>query len=237
MAYQTGEQRAAAEDAALAEAEAEFNGTTTDLHPEDTPTPEPETPTAEEVDWEKRYKDLQSYHDKTTGELKGQLKELTGGEPTTEEEVAELKAQLETLKGIEQGRETESLVAEAQQRVGQAHPDFVGIIQSTEFAEWIKEQPQVFQDAIYADRPDAQMAINALTLYKTSGGYNQRQEATQQQQMLDQAAMSVNSGHREQPQSEVQKTWTWAEINSLSPSQYDKLEAEIDTAIAEGRVR
>lgn len=242
MTYETRDQRNARQDAELEQAEAEFNGTQVDpqVEPEaplDTPA-EPEQEAEATIDWEKRYKDLQSHSDKTKGELQGRIAELEGNAvPSTEEEVAELKAQLEELQGKEANRETETLVAEAQQQVGNAHPDFVGIIQSKEFAEWIKTQPQVFQDAIYAERPDAPMAINALTLYKTSGDFQQRQAAEQQQLNADQAAMAVNSGHREQPQANTQKQWTWAEINALSPSQYDKFEAEIDAAMSEGRIR
>lgn len=241
MTYLTGEQREAQEQAELQAAEAQFTGHQPDpqveaLAPTDTPT-EPNEPAEPEIDWQKRYKDLQSHSDKTNAELRQQLKEATGAEPTTEEEVAALRKELETLQGKDEARETESLVADAQTLVGQSHPDFVGIIQSQEFAEWIKGQPQVFQDAIYAERPDATMAINALTLYKTSGGYNARQEAAQQQQILDQAAMAVNNGHHEQPQADARKTWTWAEIDSLSQSKYNQYEAEIDQAIADGRVR
>lgn len=249
MTFLTGNQREAAEAAELEAAEAAMNGTQVDpqveaLAPTDTPVEPEMNPSEDKSDWESRYKHLQSHGDKVKADLQAQLqeaqtklKELQGGEPTTEEEVAKLREELATLQGKDEARETESHVSDAQTKVGQAHPDFVGIIQSQEFADWIKGQPQVFQDAIYADRPDAQMAINALTLYKTSGGFNARQEEAQQAQMLDQAAMAVNNGHREQPQANTAKQWTWAEINALSPSQYDKFESEIDQAIAEGRVR
>lgn len=234
--YMTSTQREASEDAALAQAEVAMGipaDPQTPQEPLDTPV-DPQTPPLEPVvDWEKRYKDHQSYADKKTADLEAELKALKGETPSTEEEVLALRGQVEDLLGKDQVRETETLVQAAQNQVGNAHPDYVGVINSHEFADWIKTQPQVFQDAIYADRPDAVMAINALTLYKTGTGFNQRQEQAQQQQ---DAAMSVNAGHREVPQTSVEKIWTYAEIDSLSPSQYDKLEATIDVAISEGRV-
>lgn len=236
-------EREAKEDAELVAAELAL-GITQDS-PEQTPEvaevdtlTEPVTPEAEPVvDWEKRYKDHQSYADKKTADLEAELKTLRGETPSTEEEVQTLRKQIEDLQGKDTLRETETHVNDAQTQVGNAHPDFVGIIQSHEFAEWIKTQPQVFQDAIYADRPDAVMAINALTLYKTGTGFQSKAEQTQQLQTMQDAAMSVQAGHREAPQSSTEKIWTYAEIDALSPSQYDKLEATIDVAISEGRVQ
>lgn len=242
--YMTSSQREANEGAALAEAEAAL-GIPQDSQaaqgaPVDTPkdpTEPSQAPQEPAVDWEKRYKDHQSYADKKMAELQEELKSLKGEEATPEEEVAAMRKQIEELQGKESERETESHVGQAQAQVGEAHPDFVSIINSHEFAEWIKTQPQVFQDAIYADRPDAVMAINALTLYKTGTGFNQRQEQANRQQMQQDAAMSVQAGHREAPQTSTEKIWTYAEIDALSPSQYDKLEATIDKAIMEGRVQ
>jgi hypothetical protein len=239
--YMSGEERSAQEDAELQAAEKAFNDEfgAPDAQAQAT-SDEPVEEQSQEpaVDWEKRYKDLQSHHDKTTNELKQRLAELgEGAEPTTEDEVKKLREQLEALQGKESARELEAAVAQAQAAVGQAHPDFVSVINSPEFAEWVKGQPQVYQDAIYADRPDASLAIDAITLFKVQGGSMQRQAAQEQQKQMEQAAMTVNGGHREAPQASTEKTWTWAEIQSLSAHDYDKLEAEIDKAIRDGRVR
>lgn len=241
--YMSGEERAAQEDAELQAAEKAYNDEfgAPDAVEEQTQATSDEAQQASQeaaVDWEKRYKDLQSHHDKTTNELNQRLKELgAGAEPTTEDEVKQLREQLEALQGKEQARELEAAVAQAQAAVGQAHPDFVNVINSQEFAEWIKAQPQVYQDAIYAERPDASLAIDALTLFKVQSGSMQRSAAQEQQQQMEQAAMAVNGGHREAPQASNEKVWTWAEIQSLSAHDYDKLEAEIDKAIRDGRVR
>jgi chromosome segregation ATPase len=237
--YKTSSQREATEDAELAAAERALSMTTDspEITPVDTPTDTKAEPTEPQVDWEKRYKDHQSYADKQMATLQSELKALKGEKPSTEDEVNALREQVASLQGKEALRETESIVQQAQNQVGEAHPDFVGIINSHEFAEWVKTQPQVYQDAVYAERPDAVMAINALTLFKTGTGYNQRQDKAKQAKMQQDAAMSVNGGHREAPQSSTEKVWTYAEIDSLSPTQYDKLEATIDKAISEGRVR
>lgn len=234
--YMTGETRAAQEEAELAAAEAEFNGEQVDPQPADTPAEVPaEEPQEPEVDWQKRYKDLQSHSAKEKNELQAQLK-AAGVEPEETDKVAEMEQRLAELQAKEDAREIESHTAQAQAAVGAAHNDFVQVINSSEFAEWIQGQPQVYHDAIYADRPDAQMAIDALTLFKVQSGFTERKAQAAQREQLDQAAMSVSGGHREAPASRQEKTWTWNEIQSLTPQQYDKLEAEIDKAIMEGRV-
>lgn len=237
--YVTGNDRAAQEAQELAAAEAEFNGTTVDpeAQAQDTqPEVSQDTPQASDVDWEKRYKDLQSHHDRTTQELKGQLKEL-GGEPDEADRVAELERQLADLAADKEARETDDIVAQAQATVGSVHPDFVSVINTKEFSEWIQGQPKVYQDAIYADRPDAQLSVDALTLFKVQSGYLDAQTQAARQAQTEQAAMNINGGHREAPASQTEKTWSWAEIQALSPYEYDKLEAEIDAAIQSGRVR
>lgn len=239
------EQREAKEDAELAAAEAAFeaeHGTatpnTTDEVVDDgtrgTPSEAPEQSKAEEVDWEKRYKDLQSYHDKEKAELLGKLKEA-GVEPDETDRVAELEAQLAELQAKENVRETESAVADAQKAVSSAHPDFVAVISSPDFAEWIKGQPDVYQHAIYDDRPNASLAIDALTLFKVQTGNAQASQRAKQ--MQDQAALSVSGGHREIPQTKQEKVWTWAEINHMSPSEYSAHEKEIDAAFSKGLIR
>lgn len=234
--YMTKEQREAKEEAELRAAEEALMGTDGTQERAPQPTVEPQEPPKEpEVDWQKRYKDLQSYHDKSTNELKDKLREA-GVEPEETDKVAELEKQLADLQERESQRETLDLVTSAQEAVANAHPDYVAVISSPEFPEWIKEQPEVYQHAIYDDRPDARLSIDALTLFKTQSGFAQRQRQQEQRQVQDQAAMSVSGGHREVPQTDTKKVWTWAEIQSLTPSQYDKLEAEIDAAMQEGRV-
>ena len=242
------EQREAKEAAELAQAEAQYaaaNGTTieeptqtqetvTDDGTRGTPEATQTEPQKDTVDWEKRYKDLQSYHDKEKSELLNKLKEA-GVEPDETDRVAELEAQLADLQAKETVRETENAVAQAQKAVSQAHPDFVGVISSPEFAEWIKGQPDAYQHAIYDDRPDAKLAIDALTLYKLSNGVDAK--SMQAKQERDLAAMAVGSGHREVPQTQQEKVWTWNEINKMHPTEYAKHEAEIDAAFRKGLIR
>lgn len=236
--YMSGEDRAEQEAAELAAAEREFNGepqAPADIL-QDTPNEPANAPQESDVDWEKRYKDLQSYTDKQKNELQEKLREA-GVEPDEADKVAEMEKQLQELRAKDEARETQDLVAQAQATVSAAHPDFVSVINSQEFAAWIKTQPQVYQDAIYADRPDATMSVDALTLYKVQSGHSDREAAKQHQQQLDQAALNVGGGHREAPVSQQEKVWSWNEIQSLTPLEYEKFEKEIDAALLEGRVR
>lgn len=247
--YMTKEGREAKEEAELAAAEASHEAqfgtqevptatpSTNDGVTDDGTRAPQETPEqAPEVDWEKRYHDLQSFSDKRTNELREQLK-AAGVAEEEPDKVAELEAQLAELQAKEATRETDSIVAQAQNAVGAVHPDYVDVINSPEFSEWIKSQPDVYQHAIYDDRPDAQMSINALTLFKVQSGAMTRNSQQRTKEMQDQAAMSVSGGHREAPDVQAKKIWTWAEVQKMNPAEYARNEKAIDEAIMENRIR
>jgi len=220
--YETGEQRAAREEAELAQLEGGQ-----DQQVADTPQ-DPEQQPAQ-VDWEKRYKDLQSHSSKQITQLQSQVPD---GEFETENE--KLQRQVAELHNDLEARNVADGVRDAQQQVGTAHPDFEAIIGSEAFAQWIKVQPEVFYKSIYDDVPNAALAIKALSLFKLENQPQQQQETRQP----DPASMQIRERHRETPQ-EINgpKIWTMQEIQRMTPAQYEKHEAELDVAFAEGRIR
>lgn len=226
--YETGAERAAREAAELVALEAQAGGQQPAQDPsQGTPAPAGQQAAAQPIDWEKRYKDLQSHHDKTISELKSQLpaQDFETENEKLQRQVAELHQDLAQ-------RNIADKVREAQQQVGAAHPDFVGIIQSEQFATWIESQPDIFKNSIYGEIPDATLAIKVLTLFKA--------EATPAQPQVepDPAAMAVGRGQTGVPQEATgPKIWSMAEINRMNPSQYAQHADEIDKAFAEGRVR
>lgn len=254
------EERLAAEEASLAQAEAQHAaqfGTGTPAQPAETPAPQAApaqaaAPATQEpaparhedesqVDWEKRYKDLQSHSDKRINTLLEQMK-AAGVQEQEPDKLQAMQDEVAQLREFKRGMEVQQAVQKAQQAVREAHPDFEEIVPDPLFEEWIKTKPEVFQKAIYDEVPDAAMASSVLTLFKAETGLmgasmlQQDQAALQQQQAL--AAQAVSDGkRREAPDTKQKKVWTQAEINALSPSQYDSLEAEIDAAFAEGRIR
>lgn len=226
--YETGAERAAREAAELAALEGQGQEQQQDPA-QDTPAQTPAQSPAQPIDWEKRYKDLQSHHDKTLTELRSQLpaQDFETENEKLQRQVAELHQDLAQ-------RNTADKVREAQQQVGAAHPDFVGIIQSEQFATWIESQPDIFKDSIYSEVPDANIAVKVLTLFKA-----EHQAPQQPQQPAPQdASMAIGRGQQGTP-SEVNgpKIWSMSEIQRMNPTEYAANAQEIDLAFAEGRVR
>lgn len=218
--YMTGEQRAAAEAAELAQAEGQDQRTAD--------TQMPDASQSQQVDWEKRYRDLQSYSAKQINELKSKIpaQDFETENEKLQRQVAELHQDLNA-------RNVADKVREAQMKVAAAHPDYDRVIPSQEFATWIEMQPEVFKNAIYDEVPNAELAIRALSLFKM-----ETQQPQQRQAQPHPASMAVRERHQEVPQElQGKKVWTYAEIQRMNPNEFAKHEAEIDKAIAEGRIK
>lgn len=246
------------------------------FYAENEPKPEPTvTKTAEPKqdnhDWEKRWKDLKSYHDAQANEWKTKLAELEekfskGTEsapisevPKTPEEITKFKesnpdlyAQVESLaKLIAQQESTEVKEKlsdiekrefdlkkkQAKETIKKAHPDFDQMVSSDEFHEWASAQPQDIQNWIYKNPTDASLAIRALDLYKADNNLSQRQQesSTVAKAIQEGADSLVSTKTTETSVTPQKKIWSRSEINRLSMDEYDRLEAEIDLAIREGR--
>lgn len=150
---------------------------------------------SEGVNWEKRYKDLQSFQSKRENELRGKIKDLESADssfkaPTTPEQMEAFKEEhsevynmmltlahqkaSEATQGINaqlQTYEEERMMtefAEAQSRIKATHPDFADVVQSSDFQGWAQNQPLQVQEWIYNNPDDPEMAIIALDRYKAS---------------------------------------------------------------------
>ena len=145
--------------------------------------------------WEKRYKDLQSFQSKRENELRGKIKDLESTDssftaPTTPEQMevfkdehSEVYNMMLTLAHQKASEATEGINAqlqtyeeermmtefvEAQSRIKATHPDFIEVVQSAHFQEWAQSQPLQVQEWIYNNPDDPDMAIIALDRYKAS---------------------------------------------------------------------
>ncbi|MEE8598084.1 MAG: hypothetical protein V3S69_00930 [Dehalococcoidales bacterium] len=150
---------------------------------------------SEGVNWEKRYKDLQSFQSKRENELRDQIKGLETADssftaPTTPEQMDAFKGEhpevynmmltlahqkaSEATQGINAQLETyeeERMMSEftdAQATIKATHPDFMDVVQTAEFQGWAQNQPQQVQQWIYNNPDDPDMAIIALDRYKAT---------------------------------------------------------------------
>jgi hypothetical protein len=147
-----------------------------------------------------------------------------------ETHVKELKQEVETLRG----REEELKVRNAYKELLNAHPDFRELKSSDQFLSWLDAQPQSIADGIYKNNTDSKWAIRVVDLYKADTGVGKKTRRTKD---ADPAAIVSKSSAKEITDDKAnKKVWKASEIGKLKPWQFEKLEAEIDSAKAEGRI-
>jgi hypothetical protein len=208
------------------------------------------------VDWEKRYRDLQSYSDKQLNTLRQDLvtSQQSQVSLSSPEEVADFMERnpdqyrmMQTIAreaGVSvtapitsklESIETHTNEAKgnrAKEAILKIHPDFNQIVGSTEFHDWAQGQTQEVQKWVYENPNNADLAITALDLYKAKTGVK---NDTKSKKALDTAADAVTTS-RTPDVSGGRKIWKASEIKGLHPKEFEKLESEIDLAYDEGRV-
>ena len=217
-------------------------------------------------DYKKRYDDLKKHYDSKLNEFKSREQELleqaaenrpsyvapkspeelekfreeypdvyevveTVSHLQSEEKSKDLREKLEKL----QSREQELVRKDAEKRLMDKHPDFEDIRNSDDFHGWAKEQPKSIQDWVYNNADDADLASRALDLFKKDIGMDVVQKKSNSKQSKKSAADMVSTKTTSvEPKQE--KIWTEREIANMSMAQFDKYEAEISTAMQEGRI-
>ena len=229
---------------------------------EETPKDEP----YKRPDYKKRYDDLKKHYDSKLNEFKSReqelLEEAANSRPSyvapkspeelekfreeypdvyevvetvshlqSEEKSKDLREKLEKL----QSREQELIRKDAEKRLMDKHPDFEDIRNSDDFHGWAKEQPKSIQDWVYNNADDADLASRALDLFKKDIGMDVAPKKSNSKQSKKSAADMVSTKTTSvEPQQD--KVWTEREIAKMSMAEFDKHEAEISTAMQEGRI-
>ena len=229
---------------------------------EETPKDEP----YKRPDYKKRYDDLKKHYDSKLNEFKSREQELleqaaenrpsyvapkspeelekfreeypdvyevveTVSHLQSEEKSKDLREKLEKL----QSREQELIRKDAEKRLMDKHPDFEDIRNSDDFHGWAKEQPKSIQDWVYNNADDADLASRALDLFKKDIGMDVAPKKSRSKQSKKSAADMVSTKTTSvEPKQE--KVWTEREIAKMSMAEFDKHEAEISTAMQEGRI-
>lgn len=142
-----------------------------------------------------------------------------------------LKEEVDTLKGREKDLEVQS----AYKELLNAHPDFPQFKTDEKFLAWLDEQPQTIADGIYKNNTDAKWAIRVIDLYKADTGMKAKPKKTRD---ADPAAVVSRSTTKNVvgEASSDKKVWKASEIGRLKPWEFEKVEAELDAARAEGRI-
>ena len=220
----------------------------------------------EEHDYKKRYDDLKKHYDSKLHEWKMERETLiaqpqeeevyeedadiasfkenypdvynvveTLASKNATKEVQELKQEIERLSKKEEQLQAKS----AYQELLALHPDFSDIKKSDQFKDWLGKQPPSIADGIINNNSDVQYASRVLDLYKADTASTKKPRGRPSKKQLAAAAEAVT---RTTPvnvstnSDANKKVWTTSEIRKLKPHEFDKLEAELDQANAEGRI-
>jgi len=150
-------------------------------------------------------------------------------------EVQELKQEIERLSQKEEQLQAKS----AYQELLALHPDFSDIKKSDQFKEWLGKQPPNIADGITKNNNDVQYASRVLDLYKADTGSAKKTRGRPSKKQLEAAAEAVTRTSPVNVSTDSganKKVWTTSEIRKLKPHDFDRLEAELDQANAEGRI-
>jgi hypothetical protein len=220
--------------------------------------------TSPEHDYKKRYDDLKRHYDEKLKEfqqkeaaLEQQTKQNNVRLPKTAEELENFKQQYPDVYGVvetvaamqaserttELQKEIEALrekeknleVQTAYRELKNAHPDFDELRKDEKFLAWLEEQPKNISDGIYKNNTDVKWAARVIDLYKVDAGITTKKKKTS----TDDAAVAVTAPRARDIASENdgnKRIWKASQIAKMKPWEFEKNEAEIDTARAEGRI-
>lgn len=214
---------------------------------------------------QERYRNLQSYHDKTRTGLEKQVSDLrtqssTFVPPKTEEEMnlfrqehADLYGTIETMLHQKQeaslsGIKQDLQAAKAREAIAQirlAHPDCYEIFNSEHFQVWATEQGPEMQ-AWVNEEHDASKVIRALTYYKAMASRQLSNGMTQSKQYemnnsSSAAAESVNTrssvSHNHTTLDNQPRAFTRAQISKMHINEYEANREAIAQSAAAGMIR
>jgi hypothetical protein len=184
--------------------------------------PDTQASVTPEHNWEKRYKDLQSWSSKQLREKDDRIKVLEQQGvpkiqvPKTQEELEAFKAQNpETFAVIQsmaanlfqqqmgaydqkiaemQGTLSQTTAERAMLRLKEVHPDYEQIMNTDEFHHWARMQSDEIQGWVYNNPDNAEKAIQALSLFKYNSGWGKTDSQEQPAQSgADLAVTTTNA--------------------------------------------
>ena len=113
------------------------------------------------------------------------------------------------------------------------HPDFTDLKSDEQFLNWLEEQPASIADGIYKNNTDARWAARVVDLYKADTGSAKKKTKSAS------AAEAVTKSPAREVRTDAtdgKKIWKASQIGKMKPWEFEKMEAELDAARAEGRI-
>ncbi len=121
----------------------------------------------------------------------------------------------------------------AYDKIVKAHPDFDKLVDDDKFQDWIGEQSEWVQHALWENETDARSAIDAVDLYKALNGA----PAKKKQQEVDNASnpRGYSSGGGANPTGGSEPLFKESQVQKMSDKDYERFETQIREAIRDGR--
>ena len=135
----------------------------------------------------------------------------------------------------------ESRQRTAIEQIKMVHPDYIDVIANPAFEAWLGNQSSMVKSMVEENSTDSSAFIRALDLYKLDNGTTTANKGTSFMKSNNDAsaadAVVFNGASQADVGTPLGRIWTREEIGKLHPKEFARLEEEIDTAWAEGRVR
>lgn len=154
------------------------------------------------------------------------LKEMNAGDGASIDRVAALEEQIARDK-LDRQKE----IALAQ--IIKAHPDFLKLVEEDKFQDWIGEQSQWVQDALWDNETDSRSAIDAVDLYKTR---NKVPNPKSKEQEVQNASIGSRSGGGA-PSGEADVLYLESAVARMTDAEYERHEPKIKEAIRDGKFK
>lgn len=141
------------------------------------------------------------------------------------------------LKPVEE-QLTQKQQEEAKQRLFQAHPDAMEVVQNSEFQNWLGQNPMLHRQFQEADqKADADAASEILSIYKQM---NPKQEKAEEPSHDSQSLKDASVESSKSEKTNKKKVFRRVDLMQLrreNPQKYKQLWPEIVKAYEEGRVK
>ena len=147
-----------------------------------------------------------------------------------ESSLAQMRQELDTIKAREKNLEKQK----AYEELLRLHPDFDSLRSDKDFISWLDDQPESLSNGIYENNTNAKLAARVIDLYKADKNIGKPQKKTKSNDAA--ASVSRPQAREVATQAPEGKIWNASDIAKMKPWEYEKLEAEIDTARSEGRI-
>ena len=148
----------------------------------------------------------------------------------TESQVAKLREELGTIKEREKVLEKQK----AYEELLRLQPEFAELKSDEKFLAWLEEQPASIADGIYKNNTDAHWAARVIDLYKADTGSAKKK--TKSTASAAEAVTKTPSRDVKTTATDGKRVWKASQIAKMKPWEFEKAEADIDAARAEGRI-